>query len=173
MFAIPRFHLSKSAVLGLSVLAAIAAVPRQRKRRLPIDAQIPFSFSSPTLVSPRGIAVAPDGTVYVADVQSGTTGRVVRITPTTGSGHRNGSRSSVARCHGGNAYSRALPSQRPTARGVGFDGSPLYRGWHRMAVVIEMPSPETSSAATLYHLPWDGNSHRAGRRFLEQSVYRR
>src|ERR1700729_1466927 len=59
MFAIPHFHLSKSAVLGLSVLAAIAAFPAAQAQ-ITYDAQIPFSFSSPTLVSPRGIAVAPD-----------------------------------------------------------------------------------------------------------------
>ena len=80
MLAFPSVHLSKSAVLAIGALAALAAVPAAQAADT-FDAQIPFSFSSLTLVTPTGVAVAANGTVYIADPGLGS---VVQIVPTTG-----------------------------------------------------------------------------------------
>ncbi len=145
MFAIPRFRFSKSALLGLSALVAIAAVPATQAQ-ITYDAQIPFSFSSLSLVSPRGIAVATDGTVYVADPGVG----VVEISPTTGavSGAPLGAASIAS------TATRLTPSialTAPTAVAVDSTGA-LYIG-DSAGKVIEMATPKTSSAATAITYP--------------------
>ena len=58
MFVVPHCYLSKSAVLALSVFAALAAVPAARGQNT-YDAQIPFSFSSLTLVTPTVSRLLP------------------------------------------------------------------------------------------------------------------
>ena len=80
MRAFPSLHLSKSAVLAFGALAALAAVPAAQAADT-YAAQIPFSFTSLTLVTPTGVAVAANGTVYIADPSLGS---VVQILPTTG-----------------------------------------------------------------------------------------
>ena len=58
MFVVPHCHLSKRAVLALSVFAALAAVPAARGQNT-YDAQIPFSFSSLTLMTPPESPLLP------------------------------------------------------------------------------------------------------------------
>ena len=48
MTAFPQIRLSKSAILGFGALAAMVSVPAARAQTV-FDAQVPFSFSSPTL----------------------------------------------------------------------------------------------------------------------------
>ena len=101
------------------------------------DVQVPYNLSglSTALVSPRGIAVAPDGTVYVADVESASTGRVIMISP---SGTVGGTqwRHSIAHGHRNHdcSYRRRQPGhseQAECCRG-GLSRTSIYRGhWRR------------------------------------------
>ena len=70
---------------------------RPHSRRQPTTYKCRYNLTglSSALVSPRGIAVAPDGTVYAADVQSSTTGRVVMVTPSGTVGGASGAAGSL------------------------------------------------------------------------------
>ena len=144
MFVLPHCHLSKSAVLTLSVFAALAAVPAARGQNT-YDAQIPFSFSSPTLMSPRGIAVASNGVVYIADPEVG----VVQITPTTGLvGGTSGGAALIA----STAVTLNTTLTAPTAVAVDSKGN-LYVADATDHKVVELPAPVTSSTPVTITYP--------------------
>src|ERR1700740_1526499 len=81
MFPLAKIHQTRTAVSLAALALLLGGVTAGAQ--VTYDAQIPFNLSglNPALVSPTGVAVAPDGTVYVADIQNSTTGRVLKITP--------------------------------------------------------------------------------------------
>jgi sugar lactone lactonase YvrE len=147
MLIFSRFRLAKGAVLGVSTLAAaMVAVPSALAQTI-VDAQVPFSFTTLTLKSPSGIAVAPDGTVYVADPRTG----VVRISATTGTvSGLAGEAASLAST--ATLLTPSIALTAPTAVAVDSTGA-LYIGDSTAGLVIKMATPETSSAATAITYP--------------------
>jgi sugar lactone lactonase YvrE len=137
MLAFPSLHLSKSAVLAFGALAALVAVPAARAADT-YAAQIPFSFTSLTLVTPTGVAVAANGTVYIADPGLGS---VVQIVPTTGyvTGTAEGA-ASIA----GTATKLTTGLTVPAAVAVDSNGN-LYVADATDKKVIELPYPVTTS----------------------------
>ena len=118
-----------------------------------VDFQVPFNLAG--LVSPRGVAVAPDGVVYVADVESNTSGRVFRITPTGVVGGASGGTASLpgtvatlAPTVGG----APVTLVNPNALAVDAAGH-LYISDIAGHQVLELMAPETSAAAVKLTYP--------------------
>ena len=92
-FSTIRMPLSATGLFALAVLVGGATASAQ----VTYDVQVPYNLTglSAALVSPRGIAVAPDGTVFVADVESASTGRVIMISPSGTVGGNSGGTASL------------------------------------------------------------------------------
>src|SRR5580704_1708194 len=95
MFSLSTISLPRAAA-GLSALAVLVGGATAFAQAT-YDVQVPYNLTglSTALVSPRGIAVAPDGTVYVADVESASTGRVIMISPSGTVGGNSGGTASL------------------------------------------------------------------------------
>ena len=140
-------------VLALTASAAFLFAGTASFAQVAYDAQIPFKFSSPNLSDPTGIAVAPDGTVYVADIQSGTKAYLVRIAPTTGM------------VGGGNSADIAATSARLTPNGVTIkmptavvvdSTGALYVADAGAGIVFKIASPESSTTPAATAIPYGG-----------------
>lgn len=124
------------------------------------DVQVPYNLSGlgTALVSPRGIAVAPDGTVYIADVESASTGRVIVISPSGTVGGTSGGTASLAA-----TVTTIVPTlsgspvtlKKPNAVAVDSAGH-LYIADIGANKLYEVTAPETSPAATLLPYPGTG-----------------
>jgi sugar lactone lactonase YvrE len=137
MFATPHFRSSRSAILALCALAA-TAVPSARAASATYDAQIPFSFSSLSLLNPEGVAVYSNGgEVYIADPSVG----VIQISPTGGTlgGGAEGAASLRS-----TAVTLNTGLTAPTTVAVDSNGN-LYAADATDGKVIELPNPVTSS----------------------------
>jgi sugar lactone lactonase YvrE len=160
MFSLAKIPQTKTAV-SLSTLALLLAGATARAQ-VTYDAQIPFNLSglSPALVSPSGVAVAPDGTIYLTDIQSATTGRVLRITPTgtVGGGSTNPASLTtsavvtLAPTVGGSAVTLT----NPNAVAVDSTGA-LYIADIKGHQVLKLANPETSAVATAVTYPGTEN----------------
>jgi sugar lactone lactonase YvrE len=150
MFSLAKIPQTRTAarLSALALLLAGAAAGAQ----VTYDAQIPFNLSglSPVLVSPTGVAVARDGTVYLADIQNSTTGRVLRITPGGTVGGTSGGAASLtstvvtlAPTVGGSP----VTLKNPNAVAVDSTGA-LYIADIAGNQVLKLANPETSSVAT-------------------------
>ena len=143
---------SSLAAGGFSALAFLLTAPAASAQAT-VDVQVPFSSTS--LVSPRGVAVAPDGVVYVADVRSSNSGAVYRITPSGFVGGTSGGAASLtatvvtlAPTIGGTPVSLT----NPNAVAVDSAGH-LYIADIKGGQVIELLTPETSAAAVRLTYP--------------------
>jgi sugar lactone lactonase YvrE len=150
MFSLAKITQTRTAV-RLSALALLVA-GATAGAQVTYDAQIPFNLGglSPALVSPSGIAVAPDGTVYLTDIQSSTSGRVLRITPSGAVGGTSGGAASLtstvvtlAPTVGGSP----VTLKNPNAVAVDATGA-LYIADIAGNQVLKLANPETSSVAT-------------------------
>ncbi len=151
MFSLSSIRLSL-AVVGFSTLALILSGPAASAQAT-VDVQIPFSPTS--LVSPRGVAVAPDGTVYVTDVKSSTTGAVYMITsPGTVSGTSGGAASLTATVKALAPTIGGTPVTLVNPNAVAVDSAGhLYIADIKGHQVIELLTPETSQAAVKLTYP--------------------
>ena len=118
------------------------------------DAQVPFSYSAVTFTNPDGVAVAPDGTIYVTDIETGSNA-LYRITPTTGT---------VTGTSGGTASIAATITQltptgitmkKPTALAVTSTGA-LYVADSTEGIVFKIASPESSATPAATAIPYPG-----------------
>jgi sugar lactone lactonase YvrE len=139
------FTLSASALL-LAGSAAFAQVV--------YDAQVPFSYSSVTFSNPDGVAVAPDGAIYVTDIEVGSNG-LYRITPTTGT--VSGGTASIA-----STITKLTPTgvtmEQPTAVAVTSTGA-LYVADATAGIVFEIASPESSATPAATPITYPGTEN--------------
>jgi sugar lactone lactonase YvrE len=160
MFSLAKIPQTKTAV-SLSALALLLAGSTARAQ-VTYDAQIPFNLSalSPALVSPSGVAVAPDGTVYLTDIQSSTTGRVLRITPTGTVGGGSGNPASLTTSSvvtlGPRVGGSPVTLTNPNAVAVDSTGA-LYIADIKGHQVLKLANPETSAVATAMTYPGPEN----------------
>ena len=158
MFSLSTISLPR-ATAGLSALAVLVGSATAFAQAT-YDVQVPYNLSglSTALVSPRGIAVAPDGTVYVADVESASTGRVIVISPSGTVGGTSGGTASLTA-----TVTTLVPQvggtsvtlKQPNAVAVDSAGH-LYIADIGADKVYEVTAPETSPAATLLTYPGTG-----------------
>ncbi|HEV2276169.1 MAG TPA: NHL repeat-containing protein [Acidobacteriaceae bacterium] len=144
------------AAAGASALAFLLAGPAGFAQAT-VNIEVPFNLSglNTALVSPRGVAVAPDGTVYVTDVESSSTGRVLMIAPSGvvggtsgGPGSLTATVTTLAPAVGGTP----VTLKNPNAVAVDSAGH-LYIADIAGNQVLEMMSPKTSAAATVLTYP--------------------
>ena len=142
----------------------LAAVPAAQAADT-FDAQIPFSFSSLTLVSSNWCR----GCCQWHGLHRGRPGLGRRGTDCAHDrdGHRNGGGSSVARCDGHEAHDRVDGSRRGRS---GFDWG-LYMPPMPRTTKSLMAARWASSTPVTITYPGTENSYRTGRRFLQQPVY--
>ena len=154
-----RLYCSDAALWAAGFFAIVAG-SATAFAQVTYDVQIPYNLSglSPALVSPRGIAVAPDGTVYVTDIQSATTGRVIRISASGTVGGAPGGTASltatvttIVPSVGGSAITLV----QPNAVAVDSAGH-LYIADIGANKIYEVTAPETSPAATVLTYPGNG-----------------
>ncbi|HEY4045232.1 MAG TPA: NHL repeat-containing protein, partial [Acidobacteriaceae bacterium] len=153
MFPLVKIPQTKAAVC-LSTLALLLAGATARAQ-VTYDAQIPFNLNALTLVSPSGVAVAPDGTVYLTDIQSATTGRVLQITPTGtvgGTGGGAASLTSTVVTLAPRVGGSLVNLKNPNAVAVDSTGA-LYIADIAGQQVLKLANPETSSVATVVTYP--------------------
>ncbi|HEX3941254.1 MAG TPA: NHL repeat-containing protein [Acidobacteriaceae bacterium] len=115
------------------------------------DAQVPFSDSSVTFSNPDGVAVAPDGTIYVTDIEVGSNA-LYRITPTTGT--VSGGTASIA-----STITKLTPTgvtmEQPTAVAVTSTGA-LYVADATAGIVFEIASPESGATPAATPITYPG-----------------
>ena len=137
---------SSLAAGGFSALALFLTGPAGVAQAT-VDIQVPFNLAG--LVSPRGVAVAPNGTVYVADVESSNTGSVFRFTP---SGTVGGASGAPATVSGSGAIlapavgGTPVTLVNPNALAVDAAGH-LYIADIKSGQVLKLTAPQTSRAA--------------------------
>lgn len=158
MFSCSTIRLPRAAT-GLSALAFLVG-GSTAFAQVAVDVQVPYNLSAlgTALVSPRGIAVAPDGTVYIADVESASTGRVIVISPSGTVGGTSGGSASLAA-----AVTTIVPTlggspvtlKKPNAVAVDSAGH-LYIADIGADKLYEVAAPETNPAATLLTYPGTG-----------------
>jgi sugar lactone lactonase YvrE len=147
------------ATAGLSALAVLVG-GATASAQVTYDVQVPYNLSglSTALANPYGIAVAPDGTVFVADVESASKGRVIMISPSgTVGGNPGGTASLTA------TVTTLVPTvggtsvtlKQPNAVAVDSAGH-LYIADISTDKVYEVTAPETSPAATQLTYPGAG-----------------
>lgn len=154
MFRCHRIRLQHTAI-ALTASAAFLLAGTASFAQVAYDAQIPFSFSSPSLTSPAGVAVAPDGTLYITDIQSSTKANLVRITPTTGTvGGGSGNAASIA-ATGVLLTPSGVTMKRPTAVVVDSTGA-LYVADGTAGIVFKIASPESSATPAATPIPYGG-----------------
>jgi|GEM_PF-5249031 len=140
-------------VLALTASAAFLFAGTASFAQVAYDAQIPFSYAN--LNDPTGIAVAPDGTVYVADIQSGTKAHLVRITPTTGAvGGGSGNSADIA-ATGQRLTPTGVTMQDPIAVVADSTGA-LYVADGTAGKVFKIASPESSASPAATAIPYGG-----------------
>lgn len=142
MFSFSAVRLSGLA-LGCSAIALLLGAPG--RAQVVYDAQVPFNVSglASALTNPDGIAVTSTGVVYVADVESSTSGRVIQITPSGSVGGSSGTAGSLT----SNVAVLSSPGiARPTAVAVDSNGD-LFVADYKNDAVVEIVNPGAGNQA--------------------------
>lgn len=135
------------AALTIAGLAAAGSAARAQATPQPTyDAQIPFASAgvSPALSAPAGIALEPDGTIFVADTGNK---RIVKIVP---AGNVGGASGTAAYLNGTQAALTVSGAtfKGPNALAVNPATGVLYVADYAAGAVYSVSNPETAPAAT-------------------------